>query len=119
MLRIMSFAIIFFMITSCARRWEIYYKEEKLSRTENEKVEISNEENMDSLRESKYIGQIEYASNKEYILCYLTVIAYGGYCWYMRFGAPNSSDIDEVKREAVVAFPELDLKTDEIIVRPR
>ena len=107
------------MVTSCARRWEIYYKDEKLSRPENENVEILSEENNDSLRESKYIGQIEYASNKEYILCFLTFSFLGGYCWYMYLGAPNSSDIDEVKREAVIAFPEFDLKKDEIIVRPR
>ena len=119
MLKTVIFVMIMFIITSCARRWEIYRKDENLNYSKEETVQNSSEQKTDPLKESKYVGQIEYASNKEYILCYLTVWFLGGYCWYMRYGAPNSSDIDEVKREAVIAYPEFDLKKDEILVRPR
>ena len=119
MLKTVIFAMILIITTSCARRWEIYRKDENLNYSKEENSQSLSEQKIDPLKESKYVGQIEYASNKEYILCYLTVTFFGGYCWYMRYGAPNSSDIDEVKREAVLAYPEFDLKKDEIFVRPR
>ncbi len=48
-------------------------------------------------REIGALAEVTYSSNAERILCYSTIILYGGYCWYIAFGDSNIDDLKNIK----------------------
>ena len=80
---------------------------------------ISEKENDVNNPRQKYIGVVEYTSTGEQAACYASAIFYGGYCWYIKLGPPPSSSYEKAKREAVIMFPEKDLKINEIYLEPK
>jgi len=112
--KLITIIVLFIIVSlsSCTRSWRVYYKESALKRI------VSDNESKVNMPD-KYIGKVDYATTTEKVLCYTTFMFYGGYCWYIRLGNPSSNDYESAKKEAVIMFPEKNLKMNEIYVEPK
>ena len=86
--------ITFLFFSSCARKYDIL----KTGNTKN--------------KDNKKIGEVIFSNNADRILCYSTIIFYGGYCWLIGYGESNLNNINEVKQ-----FVYDEKKLDEIILK--
>ena len=89
---IILITVLFF--PSCARKYDIL----KTGNTKN--------------KDNKKIGEVIFSNNADRILCYSTIIFYGGYCWLIGYGESNLNNINEVKQ-----FVYDEKKLDEIILK--
>ena len=76
-LKFFILVLIFFIFASCARKYEIL---------DNNNIQ------------NKKLGEVIYSNDTDRVLCYSTIIFYGGYCWLIGYGESNLNDINDVKQ---------------------